>query len=41
MRKHPFHPRRWSQQTRNWQPITEVLLNPDKSLQTEEEKIVS
>jgi len=24
------HPRRWSRQTRNWAPITEVFLNPKK-----------
>ena len=26
------HPRRWSGDTRNWSPITEVQLNPDRSL---------
>lgn len=26
------HPRRWSGLTRNWSPITEVQLNPDRKL---------
>jgi len=26
-------PARWSGQTRNWQPIGEVWLNPDKNLE--------
>ena len=29
------HPERWSRETRNWDPVLEVYLNPDKSLDNE------
>jgi len=29
------HPERWSRQTRNWQPVQAVYLNPNKSKQNE------
>ncbi len=35
------HPQRTSGHTRNWDPITVVLLNPDKSHLQEEEKLVA
>jgi putative transposase len=34
-------PQRWSRHTRNWDPITEVFLNPDKSHLQEEAKLVA
>ncbi len=33
------NPRRWSKQTRNWSPITEVRLNPGKETKIEIEKL--
>ena len=32
------HPERWSGATRNWQPVTVVHLNPEKSLKEVDDK---
>jgi len=34
------HPERWSRQTRNWQPVQVVYLNPNKSNQNETQTIL-
>ncbi|WP_419591427.1 integrase core domain-containing protein, partial [Thiolapillus sp.] len=32
------NPERWSRETRNWEPVSEVWLNPEKS-ETEEQEV--
>lgn len=32
------HPSRWSGNTRNWEPVTDVSLNPDKATKQQQKK---